>query len=200
MPQEKHQTMILIVLLIVLAIVIFLGVGGFTLWYFTQQTNQPQNEEKINRETLTAEGWQTYSNSRYNFSCKYPVSFEKQESDNGDGATFTSTSPRITISAYAEANSLNQTLAEYLDNLAADLGKENSGFKELSKSDKEIAGKIGQERVWRYQDSVEGADTIRHQVTILKDNAIYTIQMTIYYSDYEEYKPMFEEILGSFNF
>jgi hypothetical protein len=194
---EKHHTAIFIVILTVLAIVVFLGVGGFTLWFYLRGNGENPEPEKID---ITSEGWGTYENSRFGFSVKYPASFEKQESDNGDGATFSSTSPRITLSVFASLNGENQTLSSYLDSIATDLKTENSQFSETSKKDIQIKDYTAQERVWKYEDAIEGVDMIQEQTTVLKDNNFYTIQMVIYYNDYEAYKKIYEDTVKTFNF
>ena len=70
----------------------------------------------------TANTWQTYTNTRYNFSVDYPADWSLGEiSENNDGREITSPDGKVTCRAYAFANALQneqgdpQTLDEFIN-------------------------------------------------------------------------------------
>jgi hypothetical protein len=198
MPKEKSNSKTLIIILAIILGIIVIGgiITGTTCWGLykigTKEENQKQPDE-----------WQienTYHNSRYSFSFRYPKTFIAQESVNGDGVSLTSSSPAISINAYGAANSQDQTLDEYLNNVRADLFKGAENAEEIAADDTSLAGYPAQERKWHYLSSADGSDTFLDQITTLKGDNFYTIEMIIGYGNYSEYSPMFEEIVDSYLF
>ena len=199
MAKENKSKTIWIIVAVVLGILIIGGlIFGFGFYYLykigTVQTS-PSPTTNIQTGTLSS-----YENARYGFSMKYPSTFSAQESQNGDGVTLTSSSPAITIRAYGSMNALSQTLDDYLNWVRDNLFKESAGAEEIAASDTKLGDIAAQERQWKYTNSVDGSETIMDQVTALKGDTFYTVQMVIAYSDYSQYSPMFDEILQSYKF
>ena len=198
MAKNDSSKTILIIVGVILGIMIIggivVGISCYSLYKVgtkTSPTPTATNETK---------NWLSYKNVRYGFSLKYPPTFTAQESINGDGTTLTSSSPAITVRVYGTVNSQNQTLDDYLNTSRADLFKGVESAEEAAANDTTLAGISAQERRWQYLNSLDGTQTVMDQVTALKGDSFYTVQMVIAYSDYSEYSPMFDEILKSYKF
>lgn len=203
MSQKSNKTLI-IVLAIIVGLIILFGVGGGACYYLykigTEEEEHGMGLTPEPWDPSQVDSWETYTNSRYGFLFKYPPTFTVQESQNGDGVSLTSTGPPISINAYGTANSQNQTLDEYLNVERADLFKGVESGEEMSALDATIGGSAAQGRQWHYISSADGSDTILEQVTALKGDTFYTIQMIIGNEFYSEYAPMFEEIISTYEF
>lgn len=198
MAKNDSSKTVLIIVAIILGILLVGGliVGGGLYWLYKIGTK----ESAVTEIATPNAQWPSYQNARYGFSLKYPQTFTKQESQNGDGITLTSSSPAITIRAYASNNALNQTLDESLNFSRDNLFKESEGAEEVAAEETTLGGITAQERRWQYINSVDGSKTIMDQVTALKGDTFYTVQMVIGASAYSEYAPMFDEILKSYKF
>lgn len=197
MAKSEGSKTILIIAGVILGILliggIIVGVGGYWLYRIgTTVSPTPQ-------VTKSQSSWISYPNSRYGFSLKYPQTFTKQESQNGDGITLTLSSPAITLRAYGSPNSSNETINEYLNAVRDDLFKGSEGAEEIAANETTLAGITAQERKWQYINPIDGSQTVMDQVTALKNDNFYTVQMVIGYSAYSEYAPMFDEIIKSFS-
>lgn len=201
MAKNDSSKTVLIIVAIILGILLVGGiiVGGGLYWLYKIGTKE-QTPTPTSQTGITTNQWLSYQNARYSFSLKYPQTFIKQESQNGDGITLTSSSPAITIRAYGSNNALNQTLDESLNFSRDNLFKESEGAEEVAAEETTLGGITAQERRWQYINSVDGSKTIMDQVTALKGDTFYTVQMVIGASAYSEYAPMFDEILKSYKF
>lgn len=198
MANNKGSKTTLIIVVIILGVLLVGGlIAGGTCYYLYKigknlETSQP--------ETNTAT-WLDYNNNRYKFYIKFPKTFNAFESENGDGITLTSNDPPITIRTYASNNVLSQSLDEYLNDNRTNLFREQKNSEEILAEAMTLGeNKIpAQERQWQYLNSVDGSLTLTDQVTTLKDDTFYTIQMVVSYSDYDEYPAhLFDNILQSF--
>lgn len=198
---ESGSKTILIIVAIILGILfiggVVVGISFYYLYKVGSGVDKTTAPTKTNQVTTT-ENWREYPNSRYSFSIKYPSTFTAQFSQNGDGATLTSTSPAITISAYGSLNSSSQNLDEYLNVGRADLFKGSDGAQEIAANEANLGNTPAQERRWQYTNSIDGSQTVMDQVTALKNGNFYTAQMVINYSDYSQYAPMFDTFLEHF--
>lgn len=201
MAKNDSSKTVLIIVATILGILLvggtIVGVGGYWLYKIGTKGQTPAPTSQTGTVT---DSWLPYQNSRFGFSLKYPQTFTKQESQNGDGITLTSTTPAITIRAYGSNNALNQSLDEYLNFSRDNLFKESEGAEEVAAEVTTLGGIPAGERKWQYINSVNGSATIMDQVTALKGDTFYTVQMVIAVSDYSEYAPMFDEILKSYQF
>ena len=199
MAKENKSKTIWIIVAVVLGILIIGGIlvvwGGYYLYKVGTAETSPSPTTNIQTGTMSS-----YENARYGFSMKYPSTFSAQESQNGDGVTLTSSSPAITIRAYGSMNALSQNLDEYLNFARDNLFKESAGAEESAATETTLGGLPAQERRWQYINSVDGSETIMDQVTAIKGDSFYTVQMVIAYSDYSQYSPMFDEILQTYKF
>jgi len=196
MAKEKSNKTLIIVLVIIVGLVILAGLGiGGCVWLYNIGMDQ---EAKQAPDEFVIEN--TYENGRFGFSFNYPKTFTAQESTNGDGVSLTSNTPPISINAYGTANSKNQTLDEYLNSERADLFKGTEGAEEVSAQDTTLGGVVAQGRQWHYTSSADGSNTILEQVTALREDTFYTIQMIIGYENYSEYSPMFTQMISTYEF
>ena len=202
--KEKSNKTLIIILAIIVGLIILFGIGGGACYYLykigTAEEEHGMGLTPEPWEPSEVDKWLTYTNSRFGFLFKYPSTFEAHESTNGDGVSLTSSSPPISINVYGTANSQKQTLDEYLNAERADLFKGAEGAEEVSALDTTLGGVAAQGRQWHYVSSADGSDTILEQVTALKGNTFYTIQMIIGYTSYSEYSLMFDEILATYTY
>lgn len=196
MAQKSNKKLIIILAIIIgLIILSAIGIGSC---YFLYRIGNEETKTKESWDPIAT--WQTYSNSRFGFSFKYPATFYPQESANSDGVSLTFSSPPISINAYGTANSQSQSLDEYLNSERADLFKGAEGAEEVLAEDTTLGGITAQNRQWHYVSSADGSNTVLDQVTALKGDNFYTIQMIIGYESYSEYAPMLKEIISTYEF
>ena len=198
MAKNNSSKTTLIIIAVILGVLIIggliFGFGCYYLYKVGTSTTSPLSA------TANTQSWKYYNNARYKFTLNYPNTFSDQESANGDGVSLTLSSPAISVNAYGALNSQNQSLDEYLNAARADLFKGAESAEEIAADETTLGDLPAQERRWQYINPVDGSQTIMDQVTALKGNTFYTVQMVIAYSDYSEYAPMFDEILKSFKF
>ena len=200
MEKNDSSKTILIIVAVIAGILLIAGIiGGFSLFYL-YKIGASQSPTPTQTKSSATSQRVPYQNSRYGFALEYPQTFSKQESQNGDGVTLTSSSPAITIRAYGSPNSQSQTLDEYLNTVRTNLFQEVGNAEEIAATNATLGGLPAQERRWQYLDSVSGNQTITDQVTALKGDSFYTLELVIGFSDYSQYAPMFDEILTSFQF
>ena len=188
-----------IVLVIILGLVILTAIigGGCYLLYKIGNTNNTTNNQTKPANTSKT-GWLDYKNSRYNFAVKYPQSFEKTESINGDGATFTSQSPAITLRIFgvlATGMTAEQYLAMGKESLITEMGT----VEEIGNESFNLGNLPGKRLVLKYKDPVLGEFTVEDQITAVKNDVAYNLTMTIAFSDYSEYSKMLEEMAATFS-
>ena len=74
-----------------------------------------------NGHASAGQRWNTYRNSRFNYSISYPASLVPQgEAANGDGQVFRSPDSTTELRVWASHNTLNQTLAAAYEQAIAD--------------------------------------------------------------------------------
>lgn len=199
---SKGNVKLIIVLLIIFGIIILallLGGGCYLLYKIGTSDNTAQNQTTTNRTTPKVTlGWLDYKNARYNFTIKYPQSFAKTESINGDGATFTSESPKITLRVYANS-AMGLTTDQYLAMDKESLIIELGGVQEISNQSYTLGNLSGKRVIYQYKDPVLGEETIRDQVCAVLNDIAYNLSLTIGYSDYSEYSKMLEEMAATFS-
>src|SRR4030042_2039268 len=187
MTKDQSSKTILIIVAIILGILLIGGIiFGLSCYYLYKVGTK---EEKTAIPTQSTENWKSYQNSRFGFSLKYPPAFIASESQNGDGITLTTNDPPMTIMAYGSNNALSQGLDEYLNWVRDNLFKEQEAAEEILAEEIPL-GKDGipaQERQWTYKNPIDGSLTLRDQVTVLKNDTFYSVEMVIADSDYDEY-------------
>ncbi len=203
MTKGNNTKTILIIVAVILGIMliggIIIGFGFYSLYRIGTKevtpTASPSVSVAVTRD-LTG-----YSNARYGFSFNYPKVFMAAESQNSDGVTLTTNDPPMTIRAYGSMNALSQNLGEYLNESRKNLFQEQGNGEEILAEDTTLDGIPAQERQWTYTNSVDGSKTLMDQVTTLKGDAFYTIQMIVGYTDADEYPThVFDGILESYQF
>lgn len=198
MAKENNSKTIWIIVAVVLGVLIIGGlIFGFGCYYLYKVGTSSTSPSPI---TVDTKDWKYYNNARYGFTVNYPNTFSDEESQNGDGVTLATSDPAMTIRAYGSMNALSQTLDEYLNWVRDNLFQEQGNGEEILAENVTLGGIPAQERQWTYTNSVDGSLTLMDQITALKGDSFYTVQMVIAYSDYSQYAPMFDEILKSYQF
>lgn len=202
MAKESSSKIIWIIVAVILGVLIGGGlIFGFGFYYlYKVGTTQPSPSATIAKTRDLS----IYSNARYGFSFNYPKTFITTESQNNDGVTLTAENPTITIRAYGSNNALSQTLDEYLNFSRENLYQESEdqeNAKEILAEDLAVGAQAlgAKERQWETVPAITGILTITDQVSYLKDDIFYTLQMEVAKSDYDEYTAhVFDDILASF--
>lgn len=211
MAKNDSSKTILIIVAIIVGILLIGGIIiGVSLYYIYKIADKAEiTTTAIPRASFqstptSAQERRSYQNARYGFSLKYPTTFSPQESQNGDGVTLTSSSPAIIVRAYGSMNALSQGLDEYLnwvrDNLFQE-SEDRENAKEILAEDIQLGVDAlpAKERQWTHVPSMTGILTLTDQVTTLKNDVFYSLQMEIAQSDYDEYPAhLFDEILASY--
>jgi hypothetical protein len=186
-----------VVLLIIIVIIISVAVWGSWKTEERSKDYKKEFEEQVGKEDET-KSWQTYRNKRFDFEVKVPSEFSKTESANGDGASFTLSSPPISINVFGEVNTENKDLDQYLNSERASLFKGAEEASEIEAGDTYLDGIKAQERIWEYRSPIDGSWNYEVRISSLKSNTFYTIELIIGQLDYEDYKETFELIKENF--
>lgn len=151
--------------------------------------------------STTKIGWQRYKNARYGFNLEIPSTLTKEESANGDGATFTTYDPPMTVRVWAENNSLKLTAQEAIDFDKEDMAKNEVENLEVIEEEKiTINGESAVKSVWSYSAPSTGDAITTSRAYVTKGENIYKIEFLIDTAAWAEYSEMFEEIIASLEF
>ncbi len=145
------------------------------------------------------ETWQTYTNARFGFEVKAPADFDKFESANGDGVTF-SHPDAVSIKAFGANNSEGLTLDQYLDKELSQLQMETPDGKETGINEVNLDGCEGERRAWEYTSPIDGVKSVMEKAVCLKDNVFYVMEMIVVESSYSKYSSVFDEVVFGFRF
>lgn len=203
MAKSDNSKTILTIVAVVVGFLLIAGIIGGVGFYIYNKSRTVSPSPSLT-QTATTGDLVSYQNLRYGFSLKYPQSFSKQESQNGDGVTLTMNDPAITIRVYASMNALSQNLNEYLnwtrDNLSQDSTDQEDIKEILAEAIPLGTAEIpAQERQWTFTKADNGTLVLVDHVTFLKDDIFYNIQMELDYSDYDEYAAhVFDGILANY--
>ena len=124
--------------------------------------------------TRSSSDWQTYENTRYEFSVNYPGDWTLGEAPtNNDGRDFFSSNEETSCRAYGFQNALlneqgnSQTLNEFIDWLSGDLvlGDEKENFVVLERSNTTMASEEAQELITNADGLVARAVYILNEET-----------------------------------
>lgn len=210
-PTKNNIAKVIIEVFVILPIVAGLGFG---VYYFLKKsvTASPQSTPSMSTSpTSTAttsqktttpsatSNWQKYSNVRFGFTVEAPADFTKNESQNGDGATFSNNSA-ATISIFGVNNSENLSLEQYLNKEYSLLQMETPDVKETANGKILLDGCQGEKRTWQYTSVTDGVKTVLAKTTCLKNNVFYALELTSSNSAYVKYTDTFDKITTSFKF
>jgi len=193
----KSNTAVVAIIVTILVIVfglIFLG-GGC---YFVSRFLSARDEQTATNETKTKAGWATYNNDEWGFSVQHPESFTKEVSANNDGATFTSTSPDITLRAFAVLSTDNTT-DQYLSGILS-LARESilyTSVTEISSQSANLGNITGSKKVWKYVKR-GGKSEAEVRLAAINNGKMYNLSMTCDYSIYPAYMSLFEDMAATF--
>lgn len=208
--QTKKSSNMVIIIIIAAAVVIAV-LGGTIIYLVFRSNNQPAPTSSPSvsaspSATPTASassraGWETYNNSRFGFSVQVPPGMEKTASINGDGETFTTWNPPMTIRVFASNNNQNLTAQQ-----AIDFDKQDYATNEVENLRVTVEGPIkmgGQdavESVWQYTAPSTGdASTLANAYTV-KGDTIYKIEFEIGTDQWNQYSTQFDDVFTSFKF
>lgn len=179
-------------------LIIILGLIGFAVWR-SQQADQVDQKAKEVQEMLSQEqaNWQTYTNSRYGFQVKMPKEFVKEESANGDGATFTQSTPSVTFTLFGVP--ATGQLDTYLSTVKQVVGQ-NTSVTEVQSSKTTLGNQPAEKRVWLYQNPSSNAWDYLETVIASYNGNFYSVTMNLHSGDYAKYKSTFNSVQKSFKF
>lgn len=199
-------------LLIILTIIIVLMMVGFGIvLYFIMRGNQPSpsntpTPSASSSETATASpkkrvGWETYNNSRFGFSIQVPPGMDKTASINGDGETFTTWDPPMTIRVWASNNDQNLTAQQAIDFDKQDYAlNESENLRVTVEGPIEMGGQAAVESVWQYTAPSTGDASTSARAYTVKGTTIYKIEFLIGTNQWNSYSTMFDDVFTSFEF
>lgn len=205
-----HKQLLIFSSIVVLTILVF-GIGWFLDKHFSPVKQQSESKLSVSYQpSESIVDWQTYTNTRYGYSVKYPPKFTSQ-SVFSDRDQDLSTSPYISIQSEYGFKSLkisvdikkdeNQSLSDFI----------NEEIKELKESNKQVKDYIplkiinesvidGRKAIFvSNNDNSKGLD-LRVYVEKDKTNIIYIQLGSVYQGSEEEYKAFFYQVLSTFKF
>lgn len=199
-PDSKRN---LTIILAISAILIIGAIIAGLSWYFISKKGKDTASTAEIGQVYPAESWLSYQNSRFGFSLKYPPNFTATESQNGDGVTLASPdNPKMTIRAFASNNALSQDLTQYLNWVRENLNKESSDLKnaeEILAEDATLSSMAAKERQWKHLPSASGILTLIDQITTLKNDIFYNLELEIPFANYDESSAhIFDNIISSY--
>lgn len=207
--QSKNKGNPLMIIIVIAAVIIAILAGVIIYLIFRsngQPTPTPSASASPLSETPTASpkkrvGWETYNNSRFGFSIQVPPNLEKTESQNGDGATFTTWDPPMTIRVWAENNSLNLTTQQAIDFDKQDYAtNEVDNLKVIVEGTIEMGDQSAVESIWQYSAPSTGDASTSARAYTVKGTTIYKIEFLIGTDQWSSYSTMFDDIFTSFKF
>lgn len=187
-----------VTIVLVAGLVIFIGLilfGGGC--YFVSKMASRIDQKSNSGTAETKEGWPTYANDEWKFSVQYPGGFSKEVSTNNDGATFTSTSPDITLRAFSVLASKSES--EYLSGILS-LAQDSilySSVTEVSSENYQLGELSGIKKVWKYTRR-DGKIEAEVHIAAANSGNMYNISMVCDYSIYGTYLSLIEGMAKTF--
>lgn len=207
-PKEKMTTAVMVIIIVAVVIIAVL-VGIIIYLVFKSKTPTPSPSASVSvsqSETPTASpkkrvGWESYNNARFGFSIQVPPGMEKTASINGDGETFTTWNPPMTIRVWAENISPGLTAQQAIDADKESLIKDGmEDFKVIVEGPIEMDGQSAVESVWQYIAPPTGDAATSARAYTIKGTTIYKIEFLIDTSQWNSYSTMFDDVFESFKF
>jgi len=153
--------------------------------------------KNIDTQSQTATTYSTYTNSDWHFSVQYPKDYTKEESVNGDGATFTSSAGDIELRAFSVL-AAGHTANQYLDGILS-LAKSSMPLRTISEIDntsQNLGSLSGNMRVWMY--NAGNTTTVEVRIAAVGGDNMYNVSMTSSYDKYISDRNVIEDLADSF--
>ena|SRR3990167_2826021 len=209
--KKKQNKRNILMIITVIAAVIIAFLAAVIIYLIFRSNGQPAPASSPSTsasasETATASpkkrvGWETYNNSRFSYSVQVPPNLDKTESQNGDGAAFTTWDPPMTIRVSGAYNSLNHTAQQAIDFDKNDLAtNEVENLKVIVEGPIEMGGQAAVESVWQYTAPSTGDASTSARAYTIKNNIVYKIEFLIATDQWNSYPTMFDDIFDSFKF
>jgi len=205
--KKEGKNSVLIILIIAAVIIVILAV---VIVYLIVRDNKTETASPSlsasSNATPTASasnraGWETYNNSRFGYSIQVPPKLEKTESTNGDGASFTTWDPPMTIRVWAENNDQNLAAQQAIDLDKQSLIQEGmENFRVIVEGPIEMGGESAIESVWQYIAPPMGDAATSARAYAIKNNITYSIELLIDTSQWNSYSTIFDDVFTSFKF
>ena len=198
MAEEKKQggSKFTLALILTCVSVVVLGIIVIVIAIYVV-SRVAKNLDKSQGQSETATTYSTYTNSDWHFSVQYPKDYSKEESVNGDGATFTSPAGDIELRAFSVLSS-GHTASQYLDGIFS-LAKSSMPLRtvtEIENTSQNLGSLSGNKRVWMYY----AGDTTNVEVRIaaIGGDNMYNVSMTSSYDNYISKSNVIEDLADSF--
>jgi len=209
--KNKEKVSAGLVIFLIIAVIVIIVLLAIIIYFLFKAGSQTALEPSSSLSASPSEsstappeqraGWETYTNSRFSYSLEVPPDLEKTESQNGDGATFTTWNPPMTIRVWGENNSLNLTAQQAIDFDKNDLAvNEVENLRVIVEGTIEMGGEEAVESVWQYTAPSTGDATTSARAYTVKGDAIYKIEFLIDSERWNQYSTTFDEIFSSFQF
>ncbi|HEV7453896.1 MAG TPA: prepilin-type N-terminal cleavage/methylation domain-containing protein [Candidatus Saccharimonadales bacterium] len=154
----------IIELVIVLAVVLAAGLGGWYVWHESQPAKQSSNKiSQISQNKSTGEikqtdpyvGWQAYSNSAYGVNLKYPADWKLDEGSSGSPDSATKQEYAISLKRNEEVKYNNTVSIEILNEKLSDAEAWYDAYFAQSSSN----------HITRSTDQLKGKQSVQYAVT-----------------------------------
>ena len=204
----RNKSNLLIIIIVIAAVIIALlaGVIIYLIFKNNQVPTPSPSASASASETPTAShqkrvGWETYANSRFGFSIQVPPGMDKTASINGDGETFTTWNPPMTIRVWAVNNDQNLTAQQAIDFDKQDYAtNEVENLRVTVEGTIEMGGQGAVESVWQYTAPSTGDASTSARAYTVKGTTIYKIEFLIGTNQWNSYSTMFDDVFTSFKF
>ena len=197
MAEEKKQgeSKFTLALIITCVSVVVLGIIVIVIAVYVV-SRAAKNLDKSQGQSETATTYSTYTNADWHFSIKYPSDYSKEESVNGDGATFKSPAGDTELRAFSVLAS--KTSSQYLDGVFS-LMKDSIGFRdvtEIENASQKLGSLSGDKRVWMYYTSDTSMVEVR--IAAVGGDNMYNVSMTSSYDNYVSHSNVMADLAASF--
>ena len=204
--KQKENYLLMIIIIAAIIIALLAAVIIYLIFKNNQAPTPSPSTSASASETPTASpekrvGWETYNNSRFGFSVQVPPNLDKTESQNGDGATFTTWNPPMTIRVSGAYNSFEHTAQQAIDFDKNDLAtNEVENLRVTVEGPIEMGGQAAVESVWQYTAPSTGDASTSARAYTVKGTYIYKIEFLIGTDQWNSYSTMFDDVFSSFKF
>jgi len=194
--KKKGSSKFTLALIITCISVVVIGIIVIVIAFYVI-SRVGKNLDKSQGQSQTATTYSTYTNADWHFSVKYPSDYSKEESVNGDGATFKSPIGDIELRAFSVLAN-GHTASQYLDGIFS-LAKSSMPLRtvtEIENTSSNLGDLPGNKRVWMYYT----ADTTNVEVRVAAvggDN-MYNVSMTSSYDNYVSHSNVMADLAASF--
>ena len=211
--QRKKSSAKIIIFFISLLVIAGLIFAGYI--YLNSSSKEDTSKKKKNAEIKDRQARQsntekhektdinTYKNNRFNFRVDYPINWQAEEAQNGDGVKLTSPSEKnLLVRVYGYNNVMQDSLSKIAADQESWKKQEHSDFEVIENKNVNVDSLPAIETIWEYsawpsESPIQGK--ITHQgFALLKDGVVYNLEMQVSKETFDQYRIVFENLVDSF--